>query len=104
VFVGRFPQHVLPSGFKRIRHYWLLAAARNRRCLAQARAALRMPAPNPIPQEAAAAFMRRVARIDIDRCPRCQGRRRSMAQMAPLRRAIWPYTGRPMSAARPQAL
>ncbi len=102
-FVGRFLQHVLPAGFKRIRHYGLLAAAHKRRCLTQARSALRMPAPNPIAQETAAAFMRRLARIDIERCPRCQGRWRPIAQMAPLRAAIRPRAGWSMSAARPQA-
>jgi hypothetical protein len=60
-FVGRFLQHVLPAGFKRIRHYGLLAARHKRQRLAQARSALAMPTPNPIAQEAAAEFMRRVA-------------------------------------------
>ncbi|MFO0208197.1 MAG: transposase, partial [Betaproteobacteria bacterium] len=32
-FVGRFLQHVLPAGFKRIRHYGLLAPAHKTRCL-----------------------------------------------------------------------
>ena len=27
IFIGRFLQHVLPSGFKRIRHYGLLSPA-----------------------------------------------------------------------------
>jgi hypothetical protein len=102
-FVGRFLQHVLPAGFKRIRHYGLLAARHKRRCLTEARSALRMPAPNPIAQETAAAFMRRVARIEIERCPHCLGHWRPRAQMAPLRRSIWPCAARPMIAAHPQA-
>ena len=36
-FIGRFLQHVLPAGFKRIRHYGLLAPAHKSRCLARAR-------------------------------------------------------------------
>ncbi len=70
-FVGRFLQHVLPAGFKRIRHYGLLASAHKAHRLAQARAALAMPAPNPLARETVAAFMHRVARIDIERCRFC---------------------------------
>jgi len=81
-FVGRFLQHVLPAGFKRIRHYGLLAPAHKTRCLSQARAALAMPVPNPIAQETVAAFMRRVARIEIERCPRCHGCWRPIAHAA----------------------
>ena len=102
-FVGRFLQHVLPAGFKRIRHYGLLAPAHKRRCLTQARAALAMPAPNPIAQETAAAFVRRVARIDIECCPQCHGRWLVVAQLAPQRTATWPRAGRRPSAAVPQA-
>jgi hypothetical protein len=96
-FVGRFLQHVLPAGFKRIRHYGLLAAAHKRERLAQARAAL------AIAQDTAAAFMRRVAHLEIDRCPRCHGGWRPIAHAAPLRTTLWPRAGRPLTAARPQA-
>ncbi len=102
-FVGRFLQHVLPAGFKRIRHYGLLAPAHKTRCLAQARAALAMPAPNPIAQDSAAAFMRRVAHLEIERCPRCHGRWRPVAHAVPLRTTLWPRAGRPRTAAQPQA-
>jgi hypothetical protein len=102
-FVGRFLQHVLPAGFKRIRHYGLLAPAHKTRCLAQARAALAMPAPNPFAQETVAAFMRRVARIEIERCPRCHGCWRPIAHAAPLRTTLWLRAGRLLTAARPQA-
>ena len=39
-FIGRFMQHVLPGGFKRIRHYGLLGPAHKAANLAAARAAL----------------------------------------------------------------
>jgi hypothetical protein len=71
-FIGRFLQHVLPSGFKRIRHYGLLAPAAKNRRMAIARNLLAMPQPNPVACEQAADFMRRVAAIDIERCPHCQ--------------------------------
>ena len=68
-FIGRFLQHVLPPGFKRIRHYGVLASAHKACCLAAARQALQMPAPSALARETAAQFMRRVARIDIESCP-----------------------------------
>jgi hypothetical protein len=71
-FIGRFLQHVLPSGFKRIRHYGLLAPAAKTERLARARQLLAMPAANPQAIEDAQAFMRRVAGIEIACCPHCR--------------------------------
>jgi hypothetical protein len=71
-FVARFLQHVLPPGFKRIRHYGLLSAARKSERLARARLALAMPAPNAQACEDAAAFLKRVAGIDVSCCPHCR--------------------------------
>ncbi|HEX9718235.1 MAG TPA: IS91 family transposase [Ramlibacter sp.] len=71
-FIGRFLQHVLPSGFKRIRHYGLLAPAAKTQRLASARQLLAMPAANPQAREDAQAFMRRVAAIEISCCPHCK--------------------------------
>ena len=71
-FIGRFLQHVLPSGFKRIRHYGLLSPALKTQRLTIARAALDMPAANAQAREDAAAFLKRVAGIDIATCPHCQ--------------------------------
>ena len=70
-FIGRLMQHVLPTGFKRVRHYGLLAPCLKRAALAAARDQLRMPKPDPQAQEDAQAFMRRVAAIDIQCCPHC---------------------------------
>jgi len=71
-FVGRLLQHVLPPGFKRIRHYGLLAPAVKTERLALARKLLAMPAANPQAREDAQAFMRRVAAIEIECCPHCR--------------------------------
>lgn len=71
-FVRRIMLHVLPTGIKRIRHYGLLASACKTVRLAQARAALLMPALNPRAVESAADFMQRVAKIDVLRCPHCR--------------------------------
>lgn len=70
-FIGRFLQHVLPKGFKRIRHYGLLAPAHKARRLAQAREALGAPTPDAPVIESVAQFMQRVARIEWGRCPHC---------------------------------
>lgn len=71
-FIARLLQHVLPTGFKRIRHYGLLAAPLKRQRLHTARALLAMPQPNPIANEDVRAFMRRVAAIEIQLCGHCQ--------------------------------
>ena len=71
-FIARLLQQVLPPGFKRIRHYGLLAPATKTERLALARKLLAMPAANPQAREDAQAFMRRVAAIEIDRCTHCK--------------------------------
>jgi len=88
-FVGRLLQHVLPPGFKRIRHYGLLAPAAKTVQLALARKLLAMPAAHPQAREDAQAFMRRVAIIDIECCAHCKvGHWRVVEQRAADRTAI----------------
>ncbi len=89
-FIGRLLQHVLPAGFKRIRHYGLLAPAAKTQRLAAARLQLGMPLPNPQAREAAEDFMRRVAAIEIGSCPHCKlGRWQVLQQVAADRAASW---------------
>jgi hypothetical protein len=98
-FIGRFLQHVLPPGFKRIRHYGLLSAARKRDRLAAARTALAVPPPVPVAVEAAADFLRRVTQKDLSRCPCCgRGTLQVMASRLPD-----PAARRPPILARPKA-
>ena len=78
-FIGRFVQHVLPSGLKRIRHHGLLANA-NEAKLVLAKAASHMPMPNPVAQENAQDFMARVAQIDASQCPACEHGRLRVVQ------------------------
>ena len=85
-FIARLLQHVLPSGFKRIRHYALLAPAAKTQRLALARKLLAMPTANAQAREDAQAFMRRVAAIDIGRCPHCQRGRWQLVQALPVDR------------------
>ena len=88
-FIGRLLQHVLAPGFKRIRHYGLLAPAAKTARLALARRLLAMPAANPQAREDAQAFMRRVAGIDLTCCPHCKlGHWRVVEQRAADRAAI----------------
>jgi hypothetical protein len=70
-FIERFLLHVLPQGFKRIRHYGLLGPAGKAVKLAQARAALSVPAPDPAVVESVAAFMCRIDRHAWARCGHC---------------------------------
>ena len=85
-FIARLLQHVLPAGFKRIRHYGLLAPAAKAQRMALARQLLAMPVPNLQAREDAQAFMRRVAAIEIDRCPHCKtGHWLTLQALAPLR-------------------
>ena len=70
-FARRFLLHVLPGGFKRIRHYGLLGPAHKAEKLAAARAALSAPAPDPLVTEPVEAFLLRVAGIEWMACPHC---------------------------------
>ena len=70
-FIQRFLLHVLPPGFKRIRHYGLVAAANKAERLAAARAALAVPPPDPVVIESVADFLRRVGAIAWRCCPAC---------------------------------
>jgi hypothetical protein len=86
-FIGRLLQHVLPPGFKRIRHYGLLAPATKADRLRRARQLLAMPAANPQACEDAQAFMRRVAAFEITCCPHCKLGHWQLVQHLPADRA-----------------
>ncbi|MFO1251404.1 MAG: IS91 family transposase [Inhella sp.] len=74
-FIRRFLLHVLPGGVQRIRHYGVLANGCKKTQLAQARASLHQPRVDKPALESAQAFLARVARIELSRCPHCrQGR------------------------------
>lgn len=70
-FIERYFLHVLPKGFKRIRHYGLLGPANKAVKLEAARAALSLPAPDPVVVESVAQFLHRIERIEWSRCPHC---------------------------------
>lgn len=71
-FLRRFLLHVVPRGFRRVRHYGLLANCRRAKCLARCRELLATAPPSPPPPaEPLAASVRRLMNIDIARCPQC---------------------------------
>ena len=86
-FIARFVQHVLPSGFKRIRHYGLLAPAAKTERLALARQLLAMPPANPQASEDAQACRRRIAAIAVQCCPHCKLGRWLVVEQVPVDRA-----------------
>jgi hypothetical protein len=71
-FIRRFLLRVLPRHFVRIRHYGLLGSRGKKRALAQCRAALDQPPPEPAPApESTDAFWSRIAAVDLRTCPHC---------------------------------
>jgi hypothetical protein len=83
-FIRRFLMHVLPNGFRRIRHLGFLANPVRAGKLAQIRAAL--DAPEPPPKIDAGDYRERAARLTgrrLDVCPCCGGR---MVDIA-----LWPW-------------
>ena len=84
-FIERFLLHVLPKGFKRIRHYGPLGPAGKAVKLAQARAALSAPTPDPAVIESVEQFIGRISRIEWLRCKHCAiGRLIPTAPIAPV--------------------
>lgn len=93
VFVERYLQHVLPCGYKRIRHYGLLSPARKSDGLAAARHALDVPPPVPFIVESVDAFMARVAKLEWGRCPHCHRGRFIVIEVIAANNA-WPSSPR----------
>lgn len=82
-FIRRFLLHLLPGGFKRIRHYGLLGPAHKAANLAAARAALEAPVPDTVIVESVEAFMQRVAGIEWLNCPHCHEGRFQVVEAIP---------------------
>ena len=97
-FLARFLTHVLPTGFKRIRHYGLLAPAHKRRRMAAARAALDIPEPAPAVIESVQAFLQRIDRADWHACTHCgRGHFVVSAPLPPVRAPVPASRGPPCS-------
>jgi hypothetical protein len=84
-FIRRFLLHVLPIGFRRIRHYGVLGNRCRTPQMAACRRLFAQPVLPVLPRESAATFMHRLTGIDIVRCPHChQGRLMGIATLYPL--------------------
>jgi hypothetical protein len=86
-FIRRFLQHVLPTGFVKIRHYGILANRNRRACIARVRLLLCIhPAPEPITPQAWHERLRALTGTDPFTCPYCnQGTLILKARLQPLR-------------------
>jgi len=88
-FVRRWLLHVVPPGFRRVRHYGLFANRKRTARLARCREVLGMQAPHQLPDSAVAAEsaperILRLTGVDVLRCPFCgQGPMRRIAVLAP---------------------
>ena len=69
-FLYRFVQHVLPDGFKKIRHFGLYASSQ-RDLLEAARCQLSNAVPSCTPPPSWAEQLRLLTGRDVTRCPRC---------------------------------
>jgi hypothetical protein len=100
-FIRRFLGHVVPRGFKRVRHYGLLAPGHKAKRLSQARAALALPQPSAAACEQAQAFNRRIEAAEAARCPHCKtGRWFTVATLPKVDAAAGPgdASGTPLAA------
>jgi hypothetical protein len=87
-FIRRFLLHVLPNGFRRIRHFGFLANAHRRAKLALIRGLLDLPEPETAPEPAD--YRERYARLfgrPLDICRACGGQ---LVDIAVLNRAAKP--------------
>jgi len=86
-FIRRFLQHVLPSGFIKIRHYGFLANRNRRACIARVRLLLCIrPVPQPTDPRPWHELLRALTGTDPFTCPYCkQGTLRLKVNLQPLR-------------------
>lgn len=70
-FIRRFLQHILPSGFQKIRYYGWLSPTKRKKLLPLIRQALHAPPPAPPPRETAPERILRLTGVDVRKCPCC---------------------------------
>jgi hypothetical protein len=88
-FIRRFMLHVLPDGFRRIRHFGFLANAHRSAKLALIRGLPEVPEPAKAPDPVD--YRGRYARLfghSLDICPACGGH---LVEIAVLKPAAWPF-------------
>jgi hypothetical protein len=84
-FIRRFLLHVLPKGFKRIRHFGFLASRRKHQALGRCRALLGLAPELPEPdRKTPREWMLQLTGQDVTRCPQCgTGTLRRTRRLAP---------------------
>jgi hypothetical protein len=83
--IRRFLLHVLPAGFRRMRHYGGLGNRCRTPQVAACRRLFAPPVPPGLPRASAATVRRRLTGIDIERCPQCHtGHLTGIATLYPL--------------------
>jgi len=88
-FIRRFLLHVLPDGFRRIRHFGFLANTHRRSKLAMIRNLLQLTAPDTAPKPTN--YREQYAQLtgrSLDICPTCGGH---MVEIAALNPALRPF-------------
>jgi len=70
-FMARFVQHILPTGFRKIRYYGWLSSTNKKHALAAIRKALDASEPPPPPEETPPERILRLTGVDITACPHC---------------------------------
>jgi hypothetical protein len=84
-FLRRFLQHVLPSGFVRIRHYGVLANCFKQKRLQACRDHLGIATPATPAKKTTAEWILQLLGIDVARCPQCGQAPLERTELAPLR-------------------
>jgi len=69
-FIRRFLLHILPPGFRKIRHYGLFAARNKQNRLALCRQLTNTP--QPVPALSTFSLLERICGRGFDLCPRCK--------------------------------
>ena len=88
--MGRFIQHILPRGFRKIRYYGWLSPRKKRHALPAIREALGAQEPEPLPEETLAERILRLTDVDITRCPNCSKGTLTLLGRVPRRRPLKP--------------
>jgi hypothetical protein len=100
-FIRRYLQHVLPTGFVRIRHYGLLANACRTESVARCRELIG-PVADPTPPEPPAPeawqdLLKRLTGRDVTRCPACATGHLVRVDLVPVIHVNWALPGRATS-------
>lgn len=89
-FLRRFLQHILPTGFVKVRHCGIFAHASKAKALKRLRASLKQQGANIATRAILALLARTTPEPPIPQCPRCQSRQLIATELMPIRQALHP--------------